>query len=71
MTDRTYAILPTWAPPQMGKGKAFVDFQSDVTLKDVKTAHQEGYRSVEHLKRYTTLGMGRIRARPPTSMHSP
>lgn len=58
VTDRTYAILPTWAPPQMGKGKAFVDFQSDVTLKDVKTAHQEGYRSVEHLKRYTTLGMG-------------
>ena len=58
VSDRTYAILPTWAPPQMGKGKAFVDFQSDVTLKDVKTAHQEGYRSVEHLKRYTTLGMG-------------
>ncbi|WP_395661634.1 sarcosine oxidase subunit alpha family protein [Aestuariivirga sp.] len=58
VTDRTYAILPIWAPPQMGKGKAFVDFQSDVTLKDVKTAHQEGYRSVEHLKRYTTLGMG-------------
>jgi sarcosine oxidase subunit alpha len=58
VTDRTYAILPTWAPPQMGKGKAFVDFQSDVTIKDVKIAHQEGYRSVEHLKRYTTLGMG-------------
>jgi sarcosine oxidase subunit alpha len=35
-----------------------VDVQSDVTLKDVKTAHQEGYVSVEHLKRYTTLGMG-------------
>jgi methylglutamate dehydrogenase subunit C len=58
VTDRTYAILPSWAPPQIGKGKAFVDFQSDVTIKDVKTAHQEGYRSVEHLKRYTTLGMG-------------
>ena len=57
-TDRTYAILPTWAPPQGAKGKAFVDFQSDVTIKDVKIAHQEGYRSVEHLKRYTTLGMG-------------
>ena len=40
------------------KVKAFVDFQSDVTIKDVKIAHQEGYRSVEHLKRYTTLGMG-------------
>ena len=58
VTDRTYAILPTWAPPQDGKGKAFVDFQNDVTLKDVKIAHQEGYHSVEHLKRYTTLGMG-------------
>ncbi len=57
-TDRTYAILPVWAPPRAGKGKAFVDFQNDVTLKDVKIAHQEGYLSVEHLKRYTTLGMG-------------
>jgi len=58
VTDRSYAILPAWAPPQGGKGKAFVDFQNDVTLKDVKIAHQEGYLSVEHLKRYTTLGMG-------------
>ncbi len=58
VTDRSYAILPVWAPPQMGKGKAFVDFQNDVTIKDVKIAHQEGYLSVEHLKRYTTLGMG-------------
>jgi sarcosine oxidase subunit alpha len=56
--DRAYAILPVWAAPAGGKGKAFVDFQNDVTSKDVKTAHQEGYRSVEHLKRYTTLGMG-------------
>ena len=57
-TDHSYAILPSWAPPQGAKGKAFVDFQNDVTIKDVKIAHQEGYRSVEHLKRYTTLGMG-------------
>ncbi len=57
-TDRSYAILPSWSPPQGAKGKAFVDFQNDVTIKDVKIAHQEGYRSVEHLKRYTTLGMG-------------
>jgi sarcosine oxidase subunit alpha len=40
------------------RGKAFVDFQSDVTTRDVGAAHQEGYQSVEHLKRYTTLGMG-------------
>ena len=39
------------------KGKAFVDFQHDVTADDVRLAHREGYISVEHLKRYTTLGM--------------
>jgi sarcosine oxidase subunit alpha len=38
-------------------GKAFVDFQHDVTDTDVALAAQEGYRSAEHLKRYTTLGM--------------
>ena len=38
-------------------GKAFVDFQHDVTDQDIRIAHDEGYRSVEHLKRYTTLGM--------------
>ncbi len=38
--------------------KTFVDFQNDVTVADVELAHREGYRSVEHLKRYTTLGMG-------------
>ncbi|MFN3744803.1 MAG: sarcosine oxidase subunit alpha family protein [Hyphomicrobiaceae bacterium] len=40
-----------------GRGPAFVDFQNDVTAKDFGLAHQEGYRSVELLKRYTTLGM--------------
>jgi len=39
------------------RGKAFVDLQNDVTDKDVALAAQEGFRSVEHLKRYTTLGM--------------
>ena len=38
-------------------GKAFVDFQHDVTADDVRLAHLEGFISVEHLKRYTTLGM--------------
>ncbi|TPN30963.1 sarcosine oxidase subunit alpha family protein [Mesorhizobium sp. B2-3-3] len=42
----------------VGCGKAFVDFQMDVTTKDIELAHREGYESVEHLKRYTTLGMG-------------
>lgn len=40
-----------------GSGRAWLDQQNDVTVKDVMLAHQEGYRSVEHLKRYTTLGM--------------
>ncbi|WP_127113785.1 sarcosine oxidase subunit alpha family protein [Shimia sediminis] len=40
-----------------GKGRAWLDLQNDVTVKDVKLAHQENFRSVEHLKRYTTLGM--------------
>ena len=39
------------------KGKAFIDLQHDVTASDVRLAHQEGFISVEHLKRYTTLGM--------------
>ncbi len=38
-------------------GKAFVDLQHDVTADDVHLAHREGFISVEHLKRYTTLGM--------------
>ena len=38
--------------------KYFLDFQNDVTVGDVRLAAREGYRSVEHLKRYTTLGMG-------------
>ncbi len=54
----TYGIEPAWRVPQAGPGKAFVDFQNDVTAKDIGLAHQEGYQSVEHLKRYTTLGMG-------------
>lgn len=39
------------------KAKSFVDPQHDVTAADVRLAHQEGFVSVEHLKRYTTLGM--------------
>ncbi|MDG4647293.1 sarcosine oxidase subunit alpha family protein [Roseibacterium sp. SDUM158017] len=38
-------------------GRAWLDFQNDVTVKDVALAQQEGFRSVEHVKRYTTLGM--------------
>ncbi len=53
--DHAVSIKPFWHVP--GKGRAWLDFQNDVTVKDVKLAEQEGFRSVEHLKRYTTLGM--------------
>jgi sarcosine oxidase subunit alpha len=39
------------------KGRAWLDFSNDVTVKDVEQAHRENFRSVEHMKRYTTLGM--------------
>ena len=52
---------PAAGPPlwrvRGGRGKAFVDFQNDVTLADIALSEREGFRSVEHLKRYTTLGM--------------
>jgi len=54
--DRLYLITAKWTKEV--PHKAFVDFQNDVTAKDIAQAHQEGYTSVEHLKRYTTLGMG-------------
>ncbi len=50
------ATQPLWQV-RGATGKAFVDFQNDVTANDVKLAKQEGFTSVEHLKRYTTLGM--------------
>jgi methylglutamate dehydrogenase subunit C len=53
-----YTVEPARPGPHRPRGKAFVDFQSDVTTRDVASAHQEGFESVEHLKRYTTLGMG-------------
>jgi sarcosine oxidase subunit alpha len=48
-------LLPLFEIP--ASGKAFVDFQNDVTASDVRLARLEGFESVEHLKRYTTLGM--------------
>ena len=56
------AIEPLWLVPPMHPGrpvnKHFVDFQNDVTAADIALATREGYRSVEHVKRYTTTGMG-------------
>ena len=42
----------------LARGKVFVDFQNDVTIDDLALAHEEGFESVEHVKRFTTLGMG-------------
>ncbi|MCK0097650.1 sarcosine oxidase subunit alpha family protein [Yoonia sp. F2084L] len=53
--DASYAITPLWAVP--GKGRKWIDFQNDVHVKDIKLAAQENFRSVEHMKRYTTQGM--------------
>jgi sarcosine oxidase subunit alpha len=51
-----YTIEAAW-PKADDEGRRWIDFQNDVTLKDVALAAREGYVSVEHLKRYTTLGM--------------
>ncbi len=50
-------LVPSTAPTGHG-GKAFVDQQNDVTAADLLLALREGYRSIEHVKRYTTTGMG-------------
>ena len=42
----------------LGKTKSFVDYQNDATAKDIKLALREGFKSIEHVKRYTTTGMG-------------
>ncbi|NKB57625.1 MAG: sarcosine oxidase subunit alpha family protein [Alphaproteobacteria bacterium] len=48
-----------WRVPSERKdARMFVDFQNDVTTKDLDLAVREGYRSIEHVKRYTTTGMG-------------
>ncbi len=52
----SYSVTANWGVPS-GKNRAWVDLQNDVTAKDIKLANQEGFKSVEHVKRYTTLGM--------------
>ncbi|MGL4310749.1 MAG: sarcosine oxidase subunit alpha family protein [Paracoccaceae bacterium] len=53
--DATYHIHPLWEVP--GKTCAWLDLANDVTTKDVRLSAQEGFVSVEHMKRYTTQGM--------------
>ena len=54
--DAPVRIAPLWHVAH-GKGRAWIDQQNDVTVKDIKLAQQENFTSVEHMKRYTTLGM--------------
>ncbi len=51
-------LRPLWSVPARRWLKSFVDLQDDVTAGDIGLAAREGFVSVEHLKRYTTLGMG-------------
>ncbi|MEM1078966.1 MAG: sarcosine oxidase subunit alpha family protein [Pseudomonadota bacterium] len=55
------AIAPVWLMPQGAsiekRGKMWLDYQNDVKVSDVQLAAREGFESVEHTKRYTTLGM--------------
>ena len=55
-SDDPAGVTPLW---HVGahRAKAFVDFQHDVTDTDIALAAREGFVSIEHLKRYTTLGM--------------
>ena len=53
--DEASGLAPMWHV--RGRGRAWLDLQNDVTVKDVEQSHREGFRAVEHLKRYTTLGM--------------
>ncbi len=54
-------MTPVWMMPQGAgaklRAKMWLDYQNDVKVSDVQLAAREGYESVEHAKRYTTLGM--------------
>ena len=55
LEKRNIWLLPNHV--SLGKTKSFIDFQNDSTAKDIKLALREGFRSIEHVKRYTTTGM--------------
>ncbi|MCZ4261641.1 sarcosine oxidase subunit alpha [Limimaricola sp. G21655-S1] len=54
-TGESHKELPT--NRKSSRVRAFIDFQNDVTAKDIRLAVREGMRSIEHVKRYTTNGM--------------
>lgn len=54
-----YSIEPLWSvKSSVDSPRAFVDLQNDVTTADIRLALREGFGAVEHVKRYTTAGMG-------------
>ncbi len=55
--DDAGTLSPLWLVGE-GRGKAFLDLQNDVTAGDIGLAVREGFAVSEHMKRYTTLGMG-------------
>jgi sarcosine oxidase subunit alpha len=55
--DGTGGLAGALPGPRARRGRAFVDWQNDVTSKDLALAMREGFRSIEHVKRYTTTGM--------------
>ena len=61
LTGTPTVIPPVWVMPQGApiayRNKMWLDYQNDVKVSDVQLASREGYVSVEHTKRYTTLGM--------------
>jgi sarcosine oxidase subunit alpha len=58
--DAAPALVPFWRSPASlaGEKRQFVDLQNDVTVADLRLALAEGFVDVEHVKRYTTLGIG-------------
>ena len=61
LSSENFSQRNIWLLPSdkvLGKTKSFVDYQNDATAKDIKLALREGFRSIEHVKRYTTTGMG-------------
>ena len=61
VTSKETSKKNIWLLPSdkiIGKTKPFVDYQNDATANDIKLALREGFRSIEHVKRYTTTGMG-------------
>jgi sarcosine oxidase subunit alpha len=58
--DDPPGLVPFWrSPAPLAREKRqFVDFQNDVTVADLRQALEEGFIDIEHVKRYTTLGVG-------------